>query len=209
MARVKDRAFAPRADGGQDLGTSDRKFNTLYIEETKLTKSSASTSGSSSVEPFLVTTTLTGAGGVGGRGRFQLNVNAVLGGWSNALKAHVTYATAGRTTGLGSAICAEMDLSAGTSAGNYAPVEIELNLGETAVTGTATALIYASINGHNTGKGRFDDNGYLFNLQGVTAGAGHIFQAAAVTAVNSTHALKVKIGATDYFIPLHTSAAFA
>jgi hypothetical protein len=173
------------------------------------TSTSASTSGSSSVEPFAVESVLTGAGGVGGRCRFQLDTNVVLGGWANALKAHTKFGASGRVTGLGSALCVEMDLSAGTSAGNYAPLEIELNLGETAVTGTATALIYASVNGHATGKGRFDDHGYLFNLQGVTAGSGHVFQAAAVSAIDSTHALKVKIGATDYFIPLHTSAAFA
>ncbi len=171
-----------------------------------ITLSSASTSGSTSVESLVVATTMTGAGGVGGRARFQLNVNAALGGWSNALKGQTVYGASGRTTGLGSAVCAEMTLSAGTSAGTYAPVEIELNMGTGASTGTLTSLIHASVQGD--GIGAFDDNGVFFNLQGVTIGAGHVVQASAVSDINSTHALKVKVGDTLYYIPMHTAADF-
>lgn len=203
-----------RKQGGDELVVADG--GTITIEDGGELKSdgsldlsfaSASTSGSVSVEPFVLETVMSGVGGVGGRARFQLDTNVALGGWANALKAYTKFGAAGKVTGLGSSICAEMDLSAGTVDGNYAPLEIELNLGTGAKTGTATALIYASVNG--AAAGTFDDNGYLFNLQGVSAGSGHIFQAAAVSGVDSTHALKVKIGSTDYFIPLHTSAAFA
>ena len=171
-----------------------------------ITTTSASTSGSVSVEPVLVSTTMTGAGGVGGRAKFLTTINAVLGSYSNALKGEVTYGTSGRTTGLGSAIVAEMSLSAGTSAGTYAPVEIELNLGSGAVTGTVTSLIYASVNGAD--KTTFDSNGSIVNLAGVTAGAG-----AAVATPGATFAatdagvdlgganlpgLKVLIGGAEY-----------
>jgi hypothetical protein len=81
---------------------------------------------------------MTGAGGVGGRTLFQLNANAALGSFTNALKANVVYGATGSTSGLGSAFVAEMTLSAGTSSGTYAPVEIELNLGTSASTGTIT-----------------------------------------------------------------------
>jgi hypothetical protein len=177
------------------------------VNEWNITASSASTSGSTSVEPMVFASTMTGAGGVGGRARFQLNANAALGGWSNALKAVTVYAAGGATSGLGSALCAEMTLSAGTTAGTYAPVEIELNLATGAKTGTQSSLIYASVNGDD--KGTFDDYGFILSLNGITAGTGHVFQAAAVTAVNSTHALRINIGGTAYFIPLHTSATFA
>ncbi len=172
-----------------------------------ITLASASTSGSTSVEPLAVATTMTGAGGVGGRARFQLNANAALGSWSNALKGITVYGAAGKTTGLGSAVCAELQLSAGTVDGSYAPMELELVMGTGAATGTVTSLIHASVSG--AGIGAFDDNGVFFNLQGVTIGAGHIVQEAAVSGVDSTHALKVKIGSTLYYIPLHTSASFA
>jgi len=173
---------------------------------TDLSYSSASTSGSTSVQPFKLVTTMTGAGGVGGRGLFELNSNVALGGWANALKAHTKFGASGRVTGLASSIVAEMDLSAGTSQGNYAPVEIELNLGTGASTGTKTSLIYASVNG--AGAGAFDDAGVILNLQGLTAAGGKAFQASAKNGVKSTHALKIQIGTTLYYIPLSTDATF-
>jgi len=172
-----------------------------------ITLASASTSGSTSVEPLAVATTMTGAGGVGGRARFQLNANAALGSWSNALKGITVYGAAGKTTGLGSAVCAELQLSAGTVDGSYAPMELELVMGTGAATGTVTSLIHAAVSG--AGIGEFDDNGVFFNLQGVTIGAGHIVQASAVASVASTHALRIQIGDTPYYIPIHTSASFA
>jgi hypothetical protein len=173
-----------------------------------ITTTSDSTSGSVSVEPVSVSTTMTGAGGVGGRAKFLTTVNSALGSFSNALKGEVTYGASGSTTGLGSAIVAEMSLSAGTSAGTYAPVEIELNLPANAVTGTATSLIYASVNGAD--KTTFDDNGSVMNLAGVTAGAGKAvaspggtFAATATgTALGGADArgLKVLIGGAEFYL---------
>lgn len=180
---------------------SNKKINELLVDAT-----SASTSGSTSIEPVVVTSEMTGAGGVGGRARFQLDTNVELGGWANALKGQTVFGASGSVTGLGSAIVAEMTLSAGTSAGTYAPMEIELNLGTGAQTGTATSLIYASVNGDAAGE--FDDNGYALYLAGLTADTGHVFQASAVSAIDSTHALRINIGGTAYYIPLHTSANF-
>ncbi len=57
----------------------------------KITATSASTSASDSMESMLVSTTMTGAGGVGGRARFALAADAALGGWANALKAITTF----------------------------------------------------------------------------------------------------------------------
>jgi len=153
--------------------------------------------------------TMTGAGGTGGRTLFQLNTNVALGSFSNALKAEVTYGASGRTTGLGSAFVAEMTLSAGTSAGTYAPVEIELNLGTDASTGTASSLVFASVNGD--GKAAMDDNGYVLNLAGVTAGSSKLFaNNGSIGNVDEiTHGLKVRIAGADYFILLATAANFA
>lgn len=177
--------------------------------DTNITTTSASTSGSTSVEPLLVSTTMTGAGGVGGRARFYMTTNVALAGWSNALKGEVTYGASGKTTGLGSAILAEMTLSAGTNAGTYAPIEVELNLGSGALTGTNTSLMYLSVNGADAAT--FDTNGYLFTLAGVTAAANKMFAATggAVDANELTHGLRVKIAGSDYYIPLATAANFA
>ena len=119
--------------------------------------------------------TMTGAGGVGGRTLFQLNADAALGSFTNALKANVVYGATGSTSGLGSALVAELTLSAGTTSGTYAPLEIELNAPTSASTGTRTSFIYASAQGTNVTA--VDTNGVFFNLQGLTAGAGKMLVA--------------------------------
>ena len=174
-----------------------------------VTATSASTSGSSSVESMLVSTTLTGAGGVGGRARFALAANAALGGWANALKAVTTFGSTGAVTGLGSALCAELALSAGTTAGTYAPIEAEIVMAETAKSGVATSFLFANVGGHATGITEFLHNGYLFELgETCTIDTSHIVAASAVTDINSTHAIRIRVAGTTLYIPAHTAANF-
>jgi len=170
--------------------------------DVNITTSSASTSGSSSVEPLLVSTTMTGAGGVGGRAKFLTTIDAALGGWSNAVKGEVVYGTSGRTTGLGSAVLAEMTLSAGTSAGTYAPLELELNVPSGASTGTLTSFIYASQQG--TSVATMDTNGRFINLVGVTAGAGKMWKTG-TTLGTAAGGLRCRIAGTDYWLPFYAA----
>jgi hypothetical protein len=174
-----------------------------------ITTVSNSSTGSSAFNASTTSVTMTGVGGTGGRTLFQMETNVALGSFSNALKAEVVYGASGRTTGLGSAFVAEMTLSAGTSAGTYAPVEIELNLGTGASTGTASSLMYASVNGD--GKAAMDDSGYFVNLAGVTAGSSKLFaNNGSIGNVDEiTNGLKVRIAGADYYILLATAANFA
>jgi cytoskeletal protein CcmA (bactofilin family) len=162
------------------------------------TITSSSTSGSTSIESMYVKQTMTGAGGVGGRARFHLETNVALGGWSNALKGETTYGASGRTSGMGSAICGEMTLSAGTTSGTYGVFEGELNLGDGAETGTATSFIYLSVNGDD--KATFDTSGYILDIQGVSVASGKVFQVNTATA--ASHALRIRVGSTPYYIML-------
>lgn len=167
-----------------------------------VTTSSNSTNASTSVEPVLFSHTMTGAGGVGGRVRAYMTTNVALGAWSNAFKGEVTYGASGYTTGLGSAICAEMTMAAGTTQGTYAPVEIELNMGSNAPKGTDTSLIYASVNGTATA---FLAGGHLMSFQGLGAAssATNIFHTTGI--VSATHGLRINIGGVDYDILLKAS----
>jgi hypothetical protein len=174
-----------------------------------ITTISNNSTGSSAFNASTTSVTMTGVGGTGGRTLFKMDTNVALGGFSNALKAEVTYGASGRTTGLGSAFVAEMTLSAGTSAGTYAPVEIELNMGASASTGTASSLLFASVNGAAGDKATFDTNGYLLNLAGVTAGASKMFaNNGTVEAAEITYGLKVKIAGADYYLLAVTAADF-
>ena len=164
--------------------------------------------GSPTFNASTTSVTMTGVGGTGGRTLFEMDTNVALGGFSNALKAEVTYGASGRTTGLGSAFVAEMTLSAGTSAGTYAPVEIELNLGTSASTGTVSSLVFASVNGD--GKAAMDNNGYMLNLAGVTAGSNKLFaNNGNIALAEITYGLKVKIAGADYYLLAVTAADFA
>jgi hypothetical protein len=172
-----------------------------------ITNISNSSTGAAAFNANTTVVTMTGAGGTGGRTLFEMDTNVALGSFSNALKAEVTYGATGRTTGLGSAFVAEMTLSAGTSAGTYAPIEIELNLGTSASTGTASSLIFASVNGD--GKATMDTNGYLLNLAGVTVAGAKLAATGTITNVNEiTHGLRVKIAGSDYYLLAATAANF-
>lgn len=184
------------SSGSPTSYTAGTPLFTLYA-------TNAGTSGSTSAEPFYVKSTLTGAGQVGGRAEFHMYTNVALGGWSNALKGYAEYGASGRTTGLGSAVCAEIALSAGTTSGNYAPLESELVLGSGAKTGTKTGFLYMAASGADVAT--MDTNGFLFILNGVSVGSGQLFQVN--TAGAATHALRIDIGGTPYYIMLTDTGA--
>jgi hypothetical protein len=190
-------------DGSKNISTVGNFAATAVdTDSLTVTTSSASTSGSVSVEPVVVDTTMTGAGGVGGRAKFKTTINAVLGSFSNAVKGEVVYGASGRTTGLGSAVLAEMSLSAGTSAGTYAPLEIELNVPAGASTGTLTSFIYASMQGADVAT--MDTNGRFINLAGVTAGAGKMWVTGS-TLGTAAGGLRCRIAGTDYWLPFYAA----
>ena len=185
-----------------DNGFEGTFIGTLTITSGGNTITPTNTATSGTYQPLVVDTTMSGAGADGGRAKFAMSTNVALGSFSNALKAEVTYGAAGRTTGLGSAFVAELSLSAGTSSGTYAPLELELNCASGASTGTTTSLIYASVNG--TGAGTVDTNGVFMNIQGLTAGAGKMLVAGS-TLGTAYGGLRVRVGATNYWIPLYSA----
>ena len=164
---------------------------------------SSSTSGSTSAQPFYVKNVMTGAAGVGGRSTFHMTTNVALGGWSNALKGLVEYGATGRTNGLGSAVLGELALSAGTSSGTYTALEAEIVLGSGALTGTETSFLYMAASGADVAT--YDTSGDLFKIDGLTLGSGKLFQEN--TAADATHALRIDIGGTKYYILLTSSGA--
>ena len=171
-----------------------------------------STSGSTSAESFLVYNTQTGIGGVGGRARFYMTTNVALAGWSNALKAQVVYGTSGKTTGLGSSFCAEMTLSAGTTEGNYAPLEAEIIADSAVSTGTASAFLYCNLAGSDaTGKTTVNTNGYFAIIDtGIVDTANGMLDA--ITSDSTPvfeYRLRVKFAGTNMYIPISTSPTFA
>jgi len=185
--------------------------NTVGTPNFAVYTTSADASGTS-VQPFIVSTVMSGAGGTGGRGLFTLSATGALGGWSNALKALVTYGASGSTSGLGSAFCAETILSAGTTSGTYCALEAELVADSAVSSGTATSFFYCNIAGSNsTGKTTLNTNGYLFELgAGVVDTSSGLFDVATTTptTVEFDAQLRIRVGGVNYYIPLSADTSF-
>jgi len=170
------------------------------------------TSGSTSAEPFYVYSALTGTGQVGGRSRFHCYTNVTAGGWINALKSYMEFGTSGKTTGLASSMCVEMVMPNANmgSGGAYYPLEIEYVAGGTSLvtagspTGNQAGFIYMAQSGDADGD--FDDNGFLFYLNGCTAGSGHLYDTSASAATGDA-TLKVNIGGTTKYLLLADDAS--
>lgn len=123
------------------------------------------------VEPVIVNTVLTGIGATGGRARFQLNTEAALGGWANALKAVFDFGVNGSVGGLGSAFCAEISTpSGGMSRGTYTALELEFGAEGSGIPSNKHSLIYANIFG--AAKTEFDTHGFLLDLNCEAEGSG-------------------------------------
>lgn len=190
--------------GSINIGTSASPMSRLYTEKgMALYFTCPSANASTSFEPVLFYTTMAVAGQVGGRVRAFMTTNVALGGWSNAFKAEVTYGTSGRTTGLGSALLAEMTMSAGCTQGTYAPLEVELNMGASGVCGTSTGFIFLSVN--DAASTTFDTSGVLFTLQGVASGSASVWYDATLSAGDAQETLKVKTPSGIRYIALYDS----
>ncbi len=162
---------------------------------------SASTDAGTSVQPILFNHVMTGAGGVGGRFRVNLETDVALGGWANAFKASVDCKTNGRATGLLSVGCLEMTMPASAGgAGTYALLELEA-VCPASWTGTNNVgVIYFASSGATAAN--FDTYGNLFDISGVTSGENKIFFINATAAVAAS--LRIRVNDTPYYIMLAT-----
>jgi len=178
---------------------------TSYTAGTPLISIYATSSNTTSTnaEPFYMKSVMTGTGGYGGRARFHSYTNVVLGSNFQALKAYLEYGSSGRCLGLSAAFCAELKMPNATiTGGNYYVMELEYVAGGTSIVtnpqGSQAGFLYMAQSGDANGD--FDDNGYLFRLDGCTADTGHLYDTSASTATGDA-TLKINIGgATKYLL---------
>ncbi len=176
-----------------------------------LYSTSTSTSGGTSIQPVYSYCEMTGAGGVGGRANFHTFISAKMAGWTNALKGYIDFDTDGCVTGLASAVLAEMRLPAGNLAtlgggglGTYGVLELELVCQSGGSTGgVAVAYQYMAVSGDETSCDDWDDNGYIWNIQGLEDATGNVFDTDTSPGTDAT--LRILIGSTPYYILLSDS----
>ena len=157
---------------------------------------------STSAEPFYVKSVMTGAGGYGGRAKFHAYTNVALGSNFQALKSYTEFGASGSCAGLASGFCAEMKMPNATIAGgNYYVLEAEYVAGGTSTVtnpqGSQAGFLYMAQSGDADGD--FDDNGYLFRLDGCTDGTGHLYDTDASEATGDA-TIKINIGGTTKYL---------
>lgn len=166
---------------------------------------SAATSGS--VPSFLIQQTMTAASASNQVEVLQVKLKSDVktGAWAQAIFAQTDYMTNGYAHGAGSVICSELSLPASSvSRGTYYVWQSEIDCPTNCVM-NANPIGVMSISVWGGAKAQFDTVGLLFDISGVTVGAGKFFS----TATNATidHALKCRINNTTYWVGLYDALA--
>ena len=165
-----------------------------------------SSTGSSDAAAVSTSLTMTGAGGVGWATKSSLDANVALGAYANGLYGYLAFGASGRVTGLASGTVGEIVMSAGCTQGTYAAFEAEIGMPSGAATGTNTSFFYLSTYGAD--KATFDTSGTLFNLAGVTKGAGKFLKdTTSGSTARPTSVIKVITPDGTRFLPLYSTAA--
>jgi len=150
------------------------------------------------------------------REAFYVNIDSAYttGDWTNAIVGRINYTAPGKADGgMAAAICGEMSLpGAAQSGGTYYAIDAELECPASFTCAANPALPVAFMKfgvwGDATAIDSFEAGGYLFHIDGIADTANGLFDATNVDDPDFTHALKINIGGTDYFIGLSTSVAF-
>jgi len=199
--KIKGLGFSPVAGKPAiNVGDSTTAWTALYGDRAISIYSTCADTGNGNAMPVYISATMSGTGGLGRALEAVLNVTGKLGSYGNALKGYINLTTGTGTSGLASAVCAEMKMPAGTALGTFGVLEIELVApasGWTAGQGTGTnciSWIYAQVSG--TKMTEFNEYGYLFNLQGLTS---------STTDLLYNNTLKCAIGSTKWYLPLSSA----
>jgi len=136
---------------------------------------------------------------------FTTSTEVELGTYANAANAKLDFGAAGSVTGLGGAFCAELDLGPGTDSGTYTVFEGELIAPSGAATGTLTSFMRLGLSG--AGAAAVDTAGYLLDIQGLTPNTGKLLRVGLSQAVTAVGSIRIKVGATDYYLPICASPA--
>lgn len=129
----------------------------------------------------------------------------------NGVHASLSFgATTGNVVGEGQAIRGTLHLPNRSLGGTCAAVKAELWAdGASAAVGGILSFMRCSAGGTQGGIDKIDDSGNLLHIDGLTAGAAHLFRTgltAATINAATTCALRIRIGATTYYIPVATAA---
>jgi hypothetical protein len=148
---------------------------------------------------------LTGAGGGGEAMRVFTTVEDVAAGTAHGAHISLNFGTSGTVTGLGVAGRNTLHIpNDGTQAGTLSALQAEIySDGSLSDTQGATEVSFIRVvnDGHANGKADVDDDAFFFSAQGFASAAGNVFKTGAPETLSAS--LRVKVGATTYYLPLY------
>jgi len=152
---------------------ADMKFISLYFDN-------GATSGDN--RGMYLRQYLTGAGGGGEALRVFTTVEDVAGGTAHGAHISLNFGTSGKLTGMGAAMRATLHMpSTALNASNVTYTAVQAEIYSDAATSDPSGNLLSAfrvVNGGNaTGMADVDDDAYLFDFVGWTAGAGHLIGA--------------------------------
>jgi hypothetical protein len=153
---------------------------------------------------------LSGAAGSGESLRAFTTVNNVAADTAHGAHISLSLGTSGTLTGLGVGVRAQLQVSnAAPSGGTFSALQAEIygdGASSSVSSMTECSFMRFVADGATADiKATIDTSGYLFSIQGLSAASGKLFQAN--TAAAASHALRIKIGATPYYIMLTNTGA--
>lgn len=133
-----------------------------------------------------------------------VTTNVALGSWANAIFAKLDFQTAGKVTGLGGVICAELTMAGGAvSQGTYCVYQAEINLPTSYSSGVPLHVMQINVWGDE--KAQFDTYGKLFEITGVTTSNTGFWKDGTMTAGDAQETIKVKTPGGIRYIALYDS----
>lgn len=178
--------------------TADSKFLSFYVEN-------SATSGDN--RGMYLRLYHSGAGGGGEAARIFTTVQNVAAGTAHGAHVSLSFGTSGTVTGLGVAGRNTLHVpTAGAMAGTVSALQAEIySDGSASDPAGATEISFIRVinDGNANGKADVDDDAFFFSAQGFTSGAGNVFKTGAPTTLGAS--LRVKVGATTYYLPLYTT----
>lgn len=193
---------------------ADPEFQSLSVTgATTLTSpqsitSTSTNTGSSDAAAFVATETIAGVGGVGFAIQAIQNVNVAAGAYLTANYGYLAFGSSGRVTGLAAGLTGEIVMSAATTQGTYAALDLEIGMPSGAKTAAATNFMYLSSYGAD--KATFDTDGNLFTLAGVTKGTGKLLaDTTSGATARPVQVLRVRTPDGIRYLPLYSTVAIA
>jgi len=186
--------------GSKATLTASKPFISAYT-------TSAATTGALNTVTISQTMTAESTGNQVEVAQFILTADVKTGAWANAILAKIDYSTNGLAHGIAGVVCAEIDLPGSSVVrGTYTVFEAEINC-PTNCAMNANPIHVFQINSWGTNKTQFDTVGYLFELSGVTSGAGNIWYDAQKAAPAVEEFVRVKTPSGTRYLALYDANA--